>query len=226
MAERLKKDLLARGHEVWFDVERIKAGGDWERYIEEGIDWVSQNDRGRIILLMTPYSVRRPDGYCLNELARAIQRSIHILPVMLVWCEPPLSICRIQWLDMQDCVPLPDRCDRYRSKFSMLADALEHDRIEFEGFHAFLLNLLKPLSFDAEIKYNLDQFVGRSWIFELVDEWLTQKQSRVFWIIGSPGVGKSAISSWLCAHRREIAAFHFCRFDNIQKRDPRDASCP
>ncbi len=221
VADRLKEDLIARGHEVWFDAERIKAGGDWERYIEEGLDWASQNDRGRIILLMTPHSVRRPDGFCLNELARAILRSIRILPVMLVWCEPPLSICRIQWLDMQDCVPLRDRFDRYQSKLSMLVEALEHDRIDFEGFHASLLNLLKPLSFDAEIKYNLDQFTGRVWIFELIDEWLVRKQSRIFWINGSPGVGKSAIASWLCAHRREIAAFHFCRFDNIQKRDPR-----
>jgi tetratricopeptide (TPR) repeat protein len=122
---------------------------------------------------------------------------------------------------MQDCVPLPDRCDRYLSKFTMLAEALEHNRTDFEGFHASLLTLLKPLSFDAEIKYNLDHFTGRAWIFKLVDEWLLRKQSRIFWIIGSPGVGKSAIASWLCAHRREIAAFHFCRFDNIQKRDPR-----
>jgi tetratricopeptide (TPR) repeat protein len=221
VADRLREDLIARGHEVWFDAERIKTGGDWERYIEEGLDWASQNDSGRIILLMTPHSVRRPDGYCLNELARAILRSIRILPVMLIWCEPPLSICRIQWLDMQDCVPLTDRIERYQSKFTVLIDALEHDRIDFEGFHASLLNLLKPLSFDAEIKYNLDQFTGRVWIFELIDEWLLRKQSRIFWIIGSPGVGKSAISSWLCAHRREVTAFHFCRFDNIQKRDPR-----
>ena len=57
---------------------------------------------------------------------------------MLVWCEPPLSICRIQWLDMQDCIPLQDRCERYQLKFSMLAEALEHDRTTSRGFtHPF-----------------------------------------------------------------------------------------
>lgn len=73
LAERLKRDLEARGHEVWFDVDRLKPGGDWEAYNEEGFDWVSQEPRrGRVVLLMTPRSVRRPDRYCLNEVACAL----------------------------------------------------------------------------------------------------------------------------------------------------------
>jgi hypothetical protein len=36
----LKQAMQARGHEIWFD---------------------------RVVLTMTPHSVRRPDGYCLNE---------------------------------------------------------------------------------------------------------------------------------------------------------------
>ena len=31
LASRIKRDLEALGHEVWFDVERLKPGGDWER---------------------------------------------------------------------------------------------------------------------------------------------------------------------------------------------------
>jgi hypothetical protein len=73
LAERLKKDLQTRGHEVWFDLDRLKPGGDWETYIEEGLDWVAEvPGSGRIVLLLTPHSVRRPDGYCLNEIARAL----------------------------------------------------------------------------------------------------------------------------------------------------------
>lgn len=33
LAVRLQHDLEAYGHDVWFDVERLKPGGDWERYI-------------------------------------------------------------------------------------------------------------------------------------------------------------------------------------------------
>lgn len=104
LASRLKRDLEALGHEVWFDVERLRPGGDWERYIEEGFERVSKDsESGRFLLLMTPHSVRRPDGYCLNELARAFGRSLPIIPVMVSSVEAPLSICRLQWLDMRQC---------------------------------------------------------------------------------------------------------------------------
>jgi WD40 repeat protein len=223
LAERLKLDLETRGHRVWFDIERLQPGSDWERYIEEGLDWVGQDPgRGRVILLMTPHSVRRPDGYCLNEIARALARRVMVLPVMVVWSEPPLSICRIQWLDMQDCVPIDDRSEKYEGKFQKLVDALEHDRLGFEGTQARLLEQLKPLPFDADIAQHLSRFVGRQWVFDTIDDWLAAPQaSRVFWITGKPGIGKTAIAAWLCYHRREIAAFHLCRFGHTQKADPR-----
>ena len=102
-AQRLAVDLKGHGHEVWFDLERLITG-DWEVYIEEGLKWVAENPGlGRVVLVMTPHSVRRPDGYCLNEIARALDHHLFIIPIMLVWCTPPLSISRIQWLDMQPC---------------------------------------------------------------------------------------------------------------------------
>ena len=79
LAERIKHDPEAQGNEVWFDVERLKTGGDWERYIEEGLDRASSDlNTGRFLLLMTPHSVRRPNGYCLNELARALSRNLPV----------------------------------------------------------------------------------------------------------------------------------------------------
>jgi hypothetical protein len=41
LASRLKRDLEARGHDVWFDLERLRPGADWERYVEEGIELVA-----------------------------------------------------------------------------------------------------------------------------------------------------------------------------------------
>jgi tetratricopeptide (TPR) repeat protein len=223
VAERLKNDLIANGHEVWFDAERIKPGTDWECYIEDGLNWVSQDIKnGCFVLLMTPYSIRRPDGFCLNELSKAIQRSLKIIPVMLAWCEPPLSICRIQWLSMEDCIPVEERYGRYEARLRALLDAIEHDKLDFEGSNSDLLNVLKPLSFDAEVRYNQDRFTGRSWVFSEIDRWLAEPMaSRIFWLTGGPGTGKTSISAWLCAHRHEVVAFHFCRLDNVQKIDPR-----
>ncbi|MGV8118237.1 MAG: toll/interleukin-1 receptor domain-containing protein [Candidatus Xenobiia bacterium LiM19] len=96
LAQQLKDDFQKHHHEVWFDIERLKPGGDWETYIEEGLEWTaSESETGRVVLLMTPHSVRRPDGFCHNEIARAISRGLKFVPIMVVWCEPPLSICRI-----------------------------------------------------------------------------------------------------------------------------------
>ncbi len=93
MARGLKRDLEALGHEVWFDEDRLIVGADWETRIERGLEWAaSEAGSGRVVLLMTPHSVRRPDGYCLNELARAISRGLSIVPVMVVWAEAPLSL--------------------------------------------------------------------------------------------------------------------------------------
>ena len=223
LAERLRGDLQKRGHEVWFDLERLKPGGDWEAYIEEGIAWVSkETPRGRVVLVMTPHSVRRPDGYCLNEIARALANRLTVVPVMVVWCEPPLSICRIQWLDMQDCWPVQEREERYEAKRDRLVEALEHGHVDFEGVQARLRAVLDPLPFDADIAQHIERFTGRQWVFDRIDAWLGDASaSRVFWLVGSPGTGKTAIAAWLCTHRREVAAFHLCRHGHVQKADPR-----
>lgn len=225
LAEQLKVDLQNRGHEVWFDLDRLKPGGDWETYIEEGFEWVSEYPgNGCFILLMTPHSVRRPNGYCLNEITRALERKLPVIPVMVVWSEPPLSICRIQWLDMRDCIPFQEREGLYETKLARLVEALEQDRIDFEGTQARLFQRLRPLSFEGDIIPHLGRFTGRQWVFDQIDFWLADPStSRVFWITGKPGVGKTAIASWLCTHRREVAAFHLCRHGHVEKSDPRRA---
>jgi hypothetical protein len=71
-------------------------GGDWERCIGEGLEWTGERPgEGRFVLLMTPHSVRRAGGCCLNELARAMARGLPIVPVMVATVEPPLSIARL-----------------------------------------------------------------------------------------------------------------------------------
>ena len=132
LCEQLKDDLTARGHHVWFDAERLKAGVDWERYIEEGIDWVcSDKETAKCILVMTPHSVRRPNGYCLNELARLIARSVTIIPIMAVQSEPPLSIFRLQYLDMQDsCKPARSK-ELYEQRLKRIKEILRACNLGF-----------------------------------------------------------------------------------------------
>src|SRR5229473_1184848 len=224
LAERMKRDLQGRGHAVWFDLDRLKPGGDWERYIEDGLNWASAApNEGRFVLLMTPHSVRRPDGYCLNELARAGDRRLPIIPVMVAKVEPPLSVCRIQYLDMQDCVPVDGRQTRYQSKFDHMLQAIESIRLDFEGVQARLLSYLDPLPYEAEVSQHLVRFTGRDWVVRELESWLADPRRRVFWITGEAGVGKSALAAWLSRNRPEIAAFHACRYGNSDRVNPRKA---
>jgi hypothetical protein len=141
LAERIKHDLEALNHDVWFDLDRLKAGGDWERYIEQGLEFASAiPGAGRFLLLMTPHSVRRPDGYCLNEIARALGRDLPVIPVMVSDVEPPLSICRLQWLDMRRCFPAQDHEQQYTQHFEQLVNTLQQKQVPFEGVQQRLLN--------------------------------------------------------------------------------------
>ncbi|MBN1570021.1 MAG: tetratricopeptide repeat protein [Acidobacteria bacterium] len=223
VADRIKSDLVARGHNVWFDRERMKSGDDWELCVEEGLKWAAQEqDRGRVVLLMTPHSLRRPDGFCLNEVARALALRLRIVPVMVSWIEPLLSISRLQWLDMRDCLPPDDYPEQYESRFKKLLAALEKGEIAFDGSHARLEQVLEPPSFEADISDHLGRFTGRRWAIDALNGWLMRREaSRVFWITGAPGSGKTALASWLCYHQPEVKAFHFCVNGHTDKSDPK-----
>ena len=131
---------------------------------------------------------------------------------MLVTCEPPLSIARIHWLDMTDCIPVEEQHARYEVKFTRLVKALEENKLDFEGTQARLIHMLQPLDFKADHSQHVPNFVGREWVFERIDVWLREPDgSRVFWIVGGPGVGKTAIAAYLC-HKRDVVAFHLCKY--------------
>jgi hypothetical protein len=221
LALRIQHDLRVLGHEVWFDVDRLKPGGDWEQYLAEGFEFVSKEaESGRFLLLMTPHSVRRPDGYCLNELARAYGRNLPIVPVMVSTAEPPLSISRLQWLDMRQCFPAEQHEDQYKQRFDQLVEALIEKQVPFEDVQQRLLNYLQPIIYADDLARHLSRFTGRDWLMTEVEEWLASTK-RVLWITGEAGVGKSAVAAWLCDKRPEIVAYHFCRFNIAERVDAR-----
>lgn len=222
LAIRLRDDLRAYGHDPWFDEERLNLGHDWEASIERGLAWAAEGrPHAAVVLLLTPHSVRRPDGYCLNEVARALMLGLRIIPLMVVESEPPLSICRVQWLDMRECIPIHEKEALYAPKFERLLAALERDELDFEGTQSRLLRTLQPIQFSADLLKLLRDFTGRQWVFDEVDRWFANPAgAKVFWLTGAPGVGKSAIAAWVREHRREVAAFHFCDINSEEKRNP------
>ena len=62
----------------------------------------------------------------------------------------------------------------------------------------------------------------REWAFKEVTTWLkTPGESKLFWLVGGGGTGKSVVAAELL--RREfdrVAAWHFCRHDDKEKSTP------
>lgn len=222
LAERLVSDLKAGGHEVWYDRERLLAGTDWEARIEQGLDWTSaEPGRGRVLLLMTPHGLRKPDGFCLNELARAQERGLPIVPVMVAWVEPPLSIARQQWLDMRDCDLAAPGGGRYAARLKVLMKALAGEELDLEGTLRRLEHVFEPIAFEVDLAEHLRRFTGRQWIVARIDAWLQSRDAlRVLWIAGEPGSGKTALACSLAAHHPAFKAFHLCRH-NTERSNPK-----
>lgn len=219
-AKKVAQELRFKGHEVWFDEERLKAGKDWEVYIENGLDWVSESgNNGRILLIMTPYSVRRPDGYCLNEIAKAIDNRLIIIPVMLVWVSPPLSIYRLQYIDLQHSLNKTSITENFNSDFSKIYSAIEFpESLEQTGTFTRLQKDLDPLNFDADITFYQNVFVGRKWVFDEIKFWLkTKDASRIFLLTGAPGIGKTSLTCQLIQRSSHMIAYHLCQRGNSEK---------
>ncbi|MBU7006861.1 toll/interleukin-1 receptor domain-containing protein [Phosphitispora fastidiosa] len=223
LAKRIKTDLEAQGYKVWFDEDRINTTHDWEISIEKGVitsDW--------IVVLMTPHSMRRPDGVCLDELSYARFLGKQIAPIMVRIVPPPLSIARIQWLDMQNCVS--DETGKineelYQDKLRTLLKTLNGEfALGFEGEQARLRDILRPLDNEADIDRHIKDFYGRQWMFDAFKKWVTGDfSSRIFWVKGKAGVGKTAFVAALCHREPVVVAVHFCKFNDNERADSKKA---
>jgi len=227
-ARKVATEIKERGHEVWFDEERLKPGRIWEDYIEEGLEWVAADKEiGRIVLIMTPHSVRRPDGYCLNEIAKALDNNVKIIPVMLIWTTPPLSIYRLQWLDSTHSWNGDTLHEVFTPKeLNRICEVLEKDTLDKEGVMCSLYHALEPLDFNADLALNQTWFTGRQWVFDHIEKWMgSEEASRLFCITGIPGIGKTVIATHLLQKFPNIVAFHLCRRNNNEKASPFRAIC-
>ncbi len=231
LARRLKQDLEAEGFRVWMDEEGIRHHHDWEHSIEEGLkgsQWV--------VACLTPHAMRRPDGVCLDELSVARFKGLSIAPVMVREVEPPLSICRLQWLDMQSCLQRNGdgwdiNLSRYGESLKLLLATLRGQHaLDFEGSQSRLRDMLRPFDYGTEIDMHVPGFVGRDWLFEAFEAWLAgkgseQRLSRIFWIQGGVGVGKSALAAMLAHRHAEVVGIHFCRINDSERSDPVRVLC-
>lgn len=214
LVRRIKNDLRNIGFEVWMDEDGIKPTNDWQVAIEIGLETTNS-----VIILMTPHSIRRPDGVCLDELAYARFKGKQIIPIMVKFIEPPLCISRLQWLDMQnwqDAIKGGIRESWYNQQFITLVKAIKGElALGFEGQQATLLQFLQPIDFGTNIEKYIQGFIGRKWVFDKFNSWLLNKgSSRIFLLFADAGFGKSAISAMLAHNNPSVVGIHFCQYQD------------
>jgi hypothetical protein len=218
-AHKLADILTDSGYEVFIDRDGIHNGEQWENNLEEGLKWTGENiGNGLFLLLMTPYSVRRPDGYCLNEIAYALDIKLKIYPVMLKKVTPPLSIYRLQYYDLPIEGNEPDSI--MEVNISKIISLLEGKvSLDNTGFIRALERHFEPIEFNNELQLYSRNFVGRKWVFETIQDWL-QKDKQILMITGMPGFGKSAISTYLYQMMPDIIGFYMFRRNDNEKLSP------
>lgn len=227
LVRRIKANLEKRGHDVWFDKSEIKGGHDWRRSITEGII-----DSNRVLSFLSKYSTRYP-GVCLDEIAIAIGVKGGNIQTILVESEeevkPPPSISHIQWLDMHDWKEKRAAGEAvwekwYQEKLAEIVRVVESDESRrFAGEIKTLEDYLKPISSDSRIFHLLKKgLVGRVWLVDAIEKWrnAADRASRLFWIMGAPGVGKSAFAAHLAHYGRDkVIAVQFCEYDKPDHRN-------
>ncbi|WP_197443608.1 toll/interleukin-1 receptor domain-containing protein [Maioricimonas rarisocia] len=226
---RIRADLEQRGHDAWFDKKEIKAGDDWRRSITDGL-----TESDGVLSFLSRHSTRDP-GVCLDEISIAVGVKGGNIQTVLVESEhdvsPPQSISHIQWLDMHDWLTQKTAGQDvwegwYEERFAEILRVVESDRSRrFEGEIRQLEEFLKPTMFEARLARLLEPgFVGRDWLLDAVEKWRTapKRDSRLLWITGPPGSGKSAFAAHLAHYGRDrVIAVQFCEFDKPEHGDGR-----
>jgi tetratricopeptide (TPR) repeat protein len=235
MVERIRKDLEARGHEVWIDTSQIKAGDDWRRSIAQGVQ-----DAQKTLAMLSRHSVREP-GVCRDELAISLanggdQSLVTVLLESEKEVSPPLLVSHILWVDFSQWKEKSKQGGAeyeawYARGLERIVTILESQK-DYEDEITELRRLLHisptQLTWVQHMAWLLRRgFVGREWLEEEITTWLQEKISfeqqretgrNIFCLTAGPGVGKSALAAHFASLQRlSVVGLHFCnKIDSVQ----------
>jgi tetratricopeptide (TPR) repeat protein len=232
----IQEDLEKSGHTVWIDKTGIRAGNQWRESITSAI-----MEHPHFLSFLSFRSVRDP-GVCLNEIAIALNSSRHIQTVLVEderQVAPPLTISHIQWHDFQDWREIragnklgpmgEDWPTWFAQRMESLREILNSaQNARVGGELQRLRDILDPRSFESRIIEKTTGFQGRRWLFDAAEEWLNNSPSRILWVKGSPGVGKSAFAARLAHQARSaVVGFFMCEFQGRKdsEESAREAIC-
>ena len=221
--DRLVEDLTHAGFHVWHDTAQLRSPRPWDEQIQEALKRADA-----VIAVLTPHAVRvgreagsdGAESVCLDELAfaRFSPPPTPIVPILLIQCEPPFVVYRLQYLDF-----LGASADetRYQRAFNQLVGTLKAINAGASPTHR--ATAFEPLDFDLYLKAKTRDFVGREWLLGELFERLQTDASPAIILVADPGWGKSAFAAHLFGANPDgqLLAAHFCRADRADSIDPR-----
>ncbi len=230
----IKKELEKDGHQVWIDQEGIRGGTQWRERITDAI-----TTHRHFLAFLSKRSVRQEPNVCLNEVAIAIKHN-RIIQTILTESESnvsaPLTLSSIQWHQFSDWKAIQDgqktgpKGEDWDAWFNSIMTDIRQGLVDIThqkavGELAELKAILKPTAFDAAIIHSVEGFFGRRWLFDSFNEWL-QADKRLFWLKGTPGIGKSAFAAKLVhSGNSSIVGFFKCDFQALKSAEESANEC-
>ena len=214
---QIKKFFESRNHHIWMDKELIREGADWRREIIEGI-----NASNNVLAFLTQYAIGKEHAVCLDELRISVSiPGMNVISILLETEENlniPCTISRNQYIDMSDWQKIkntPNWENYFNEKMLSLAEWIEsEEHFQFQGEITTVKNMLLPDISDCKYYSLLEKMVGREWLSNEFDGWLSGNEKFLI-IFGGPGTGKSQFSAHKAHYNPDIIAMYFCEFDKI-----------
>lgn len=109
--EKLAKDLIEAGYDVWYDLTEIEGGDRWAQEIQLGI-----NESEVFAIVVSPNSMA--SEWVEKEYLFASRRGMKIVPLLYELSELPLWLLNIQYIDIVGA--------NYTRNFHQILDAFEN----------------------------------------------------------------------------------------------------
>ena len=211
--DKIEAYLNSHGYNSWRDKFDIKHGDDWRERITKGI-----YDSEQVISFVTARAMRE-GGVCVDEMKIAVcLKKPYVQVVRLENIDPPAFLSRPHRVEMTDWADIPeDEWDSYfEKKMAELMQALQGEEATRHKYQmAYISNslLVSPNSINEDL-LNKRIFVGRKWLFDIVDSWFEDPKQKLLAVYGIPGVGKSAFSARLSSTNHNVFASVFFRWND------------
>lgn len=173
-ARKLHNRLKSRNYNVWFDMNDIPVGVDFQEQIDNGI-----RKAHNFVFVISPHSVK--SIYCLKEIMLALKYGKRIIPILHVeptdcWDKVNPAISKLNWIYMRQeekfSVPLEEWSfiDDFDKKFEELISVLEQNKQHVWQHTHFL---------DSALNWTNTQFNSRALLSgeerKKAEEWLLKK---------------------------------------------------